>query len=310
MAIAVLTSNETGADSLTDINANFADLDTTKADLASPTFTGTVVLPSTTSIGTVSNTEISYLDGVTSAIQTQINAKGAGTVTSVSVTTSNGVSGSVATSTTTPAISLTLGAITPTTVNGHTFTTGSSTFTGTAGQTYTFPTTTATLARTDAANTFAGVQTMTSPVINTSIELGHATQNTLTASSGVLSIEGVVIPTISSTNTITNKRITKRVVTTTDDATAVIDVDVTDVYQLSAVANATTFTLTGTPTDGQTFIVRYKDAGVAKALTWTGFTAIGVTLPTTTTASKWGYVGVQYNSAASAYHVIAVTTEA
>lgn len=41
---------------------------------------------------------------------------GSGTVTSVSVTTANGVSGSVATATTTPAISLTLGAITPTTV--------------------------------------------------------------------------------------------------------------------------------------------------------------------------------------------------
>jgi hypothetical protein len=43
---------------------------------------------------------------------------GSGTVTSVSVTTANGVSGSVATATTTPAISLTLGAITPTSVNG------------------------------------------------------------------------------------------------------------------------------------------------------------------------------------------------
>jgi hypothetical protein len=102
----------------------------------------------------------------------------------------------------------------------------------------------------------------------------------------------------------------KRVVTTTDDATAVIDVDVTDVYELSAVANNTTFTLTGTATDGQTIVVRYKDAGVSKTLTWTGFTAIGVTLPTATTAGKWGYVGMMYNSAASAWHVIAVTTEA
>ncbi len=41
---------------------------------------------------------------------------GAGTVTSVSVVTANGVSGSVATSTTTPAITLTLGAITPSSV--------------------------------------------------------------------------------------------------------------------------------------------------------------------------------------------------
>ena len=42
---------------------------------------------------------------------------GSGTVTSVSVVTANGVSGSVANATTTPAITLTLGAITPTSVN-------------------------------------------------------------------------------------------------------------------------------------------------------------------------------------------------
>ena len=45
------------------------------APLASPTFTGTVVLPSATSIGTVTNTEIGYLDNVTSAIQTQFTGK-------------------------------------------------------------------------------------------------------------------------------------------------------------------------------------------------------------------------------------------
>jgi predicted nucleic acid-binding Zn-ribbon protein len=46
-----------------------------KAPLASPTFTGTVVLPSATSVGNVSSTEIGFLDGVTSAIQTQLNDK-------------------------------------------------------------------------------------------------------------------------------------------------------------------------------------------------------------------------------------------
>jgi hypothetical protein len=45
------------------------------ATLASPTFTGTVTLPSTTSVGNVSSTELGYLDGVTSALQTQLNAK-------------------------------------------------------------------------------------------------------------------------------------------------------------------------------------------------------------------------------------------
>ena len=40
-----------------------------------PTFTGTVVLPATTTVGSVSATELAYVDGVTSAIQTQLDAK-------------------------------------------------------------------------------------------------------------------------------------------------------------------------------------------------------------------------------------------
>jgi len=45
-----------------------------KAPLASPTFTGTVTLPSTTSIGNISATEINYLDNVTSNVQVQLDA--------------------------------------------------------------------------------------------------------------------------------------------------------------------------------------------------------------------------------------------
>lgn len=59
-----------------------------KADLSAPTFTGTVVLPSTTSIGTVSSTEISYLDGVTSSIQTQLGTASTNLSNHSSATTS------------------------------------------------------------------------------------------------------------------------------------------------------------------------------------------------------------------------------
>ena len=45
------------------------------APIASPTLTGTVGLPADTSIGDVSATEISYLNNVSSAIQTQLDAK-------------------------------------------------------------------------------------------------------------------------------------------------------------------------------------------------------------------------------------------
>jgi hypothetical protein len=58
-----------------------------KSNVASPTFTGTVTLPNTTSIGTVSSTEIGYLDGVTSSVQTQITAAGTALSTHESDTT-------------------------------------------------------------------------------------------------------------------------------------------------------------------------------------------------------------------------------
>lgn len=60
------------------------------APKAAPTFTGTVTLPATTSIGTVSSTELGYVDGVTSAIQTQLDAKAtSATVTSHTSATTN-----------------------------------------------------------------------------------------------------------------------------------------------------------------------------------------------------------------------------
>jgi hypothetical protein len=65
----------TGGGSSGDVTLNVNLASVGSSVLASPTVTGTAVLPSTTSIGDVSATEISYLDGVTSGIQTQLNAK-------------------------------------------------------------------------------------------------------------------------------------------------------------------------------------------------------------------------------------------
>ena len=60
-------------------DANYASTITNalaaKASVTSPSFSGTVSLPPTTSIGSVTGTAISYLDGATSSIQAQINAK-------------------------------------------------------------------------------------------------------------------------------------------------------------------------------------------------------------------------------------------
>jgi len=102
-----------------------------------------------------------------------------------------------------------------------------------------------------------------------------------------------------------------RVVTASDHASAVISIAVTDVYELSAVANNTTFSISGTPYDGQSILVRIKDAGTVKTLTWNSiFSPIGVVLPVATVANKWIIVGAKYNSFAAKFQVLAVGLEA
>jgi hypothetical protein len=70
--LATVTSN---VQTQLDAKLASATASTTYAPLSGPTFTGTVVLPNTTSIGTVDATELAYVNGVTSAIQTQLDAK-------------------------------------------------------------------------------------------------------------------------------------------------------------------------------------------------------------------------------------------
>lgn len=94
--------------------------------LTGTTLNSSVVTSSLTSVGLLSSlsatlastttANVVYYNSSTGVFTYGAVPTGSGTVTSVSVTTANGVSGSVATATTTPAITLTLGAITPTSV--------------------------------------------------------------------------------------------------------------------------------------------------------------------------------------------------
>jgi len=90
-----------------------------------------------------------------------------------------------------------------------------------------------------------------------------------------------------------------------------------DEYALTALANALTISADANtaPADGQRMMFRFKDNGTARALTWTtgatnAFRVVGVTLPTTTVASKLLYVGCIYNAADSRWDAIAVGQEA
>jgi len=97
---------------------------------------------------------------------------------------------------------------------------------------------------------------------------------------------------------LTNKRITKRVVSIASSAAPTPNGDITDIYTITALAEAATFGApTGTPQNGQTLLIRIKDNGTARALSWNAIyrTGTDVALPTTTVISKTMYVGFIYN---------------
>lgn len=145
----------------------------------------------------------------------------------------------------------------------------------------------------------SGLTTASSPQF-ASIELGAATDTTLSRSSaGVLAVEGVAVPTTSSTSTLTNKRITPRVTTITSSATPTVNTDNTDIVNITALAAAITSmttNLSGTPGIGDILVYQIKDNGTARAITWgASFAAKGVALPTTTVISKLLTVSFMWN---------------
>ena len=152
----------------------------------------------------------------------------------------------------------------------------------------------------------AGIVAVTFPVKASGSEINTGTDDAKFATAKAISDS--TITTTTKTQTLTNKRLTKRVASTTDNATAAIDSDSYDEYYLTAIANNTTISVTGTPTAGQTIFIGLKDAGVSKTLTWSSITALGCTLPTATTASKQHIIGLKY--IASAWRAIAVAVEA
>lgn len=68
---------------------------------------------------------------------------------------------------------------------------------------------------------------------------------------------------------------------------------------------------TGTAIDGLGIVIRIKDNGTARAITFdTQYRAIGVTLPTTTVISKVLYIGMIYNATETKWDVVSVVQQA
>jgi len=112
----------------------------------------------------------------------------------------------------------------------------------------------------------------------------------------------------SATATLTNKRITPRVGTTTSSATPTINTDNVDMYGLTAqTVDITSFTtnLSGTPTDGQKLWI-YVVGTAACAIAWgSSFEAGPVALPSTTVTTQRLDVGFVWNAVSNKWRCIA-----
>lgn len=156
---------------------------------------------------------------------------------------------------------------------------------------------------------FTDLEVTNSPTIN-GVAISTTYAPLVSPSLTTPTIGGVAIPSISSTSTLTNKRITKRVLAlSANSATPAINTDSYDVVNItSQTAAITSFTssLTGTPVDGDT--LRISITGTAAvALTWgASFEASTVALPTTTVTTTRLDVGFMWNTATSKWRCSAV----
>ena len=94
--------------------------------------------------------------------------------------------------------------------------------------------------------------------------------------------------------------------------TLTINADSFDCISVTALASALTLTWSGTPVDFQGMIIRLKDNGTARALTFTGakFEAKGTDLPTTTVAGKILTVAFLYDSVTGKFGCVGAQKEA
>lgn len=115
----------------------------------------------------------------------------------------------------------------------------------------------------------------------------------------------ITLPAITGTITLNNSNSQASNTSVTPDITTYSQ------YNFTALAaNLTINAPTGTPYDGQKLTFRFLDNGVSRTLTWnSNYTSIGVTRPTSTTASKTTYVGCTYNANNARWDIVAVTTQ-
>ena len=167
-------------------------------------------------------------------------------------------------------------------ISGATITGNVGQFINLTGVSGTFTTLSGTTTTGTTANFASGVfttQISGATVVATTIELGNASDTTLSRSaSGVLAVEGVVIPSISSTNTLTNKTLTDPAIigTIIEDVFTITDAAAFEVDPGNGSVQLITLGASRTPkatnfVAGESVTLMVND-GTAYTLTWTDAT--------------------------------------
>jgi hypothetical protein len=291
---------------------------------------GTTVSGTTVTGNIVQGTTVQGVSGTfTSLTGTTTSGTTANFVSGVFTTQVSGttVTGTTAQFTTGTFVSLTGTTITGTTINGVTVASTTGTFGSLTGTTTTG--TTANFVTGNFSTSVSGVTVLGTTGTFTSLTGTTISGQTYIASGGVTFVteSGNIrpyglysFPAATSTygfRLVTNgdgttawENRTKSVSATATTGTLTPDSNTTDIFIASGLTGAVTFAApTGSPANGQKLLIRIKDNGTARALTWTtsagGYRVIGIVLPTTTVSNKTIYVGCIYNSADSFWDSVA-----
>lgn len=127
-----------------------------------------------------------------------------------------------------------------------------------------------------------------------------------------VSITGGALANVTISNgTQSGTRVNPRVISIATAANITPTGNTADQYNVTALdTNATVEAPSGTPVAGQKIIIRIKDNGVVRNLTWNAiYRVIGTTLPVVTISNKTTYVGCIWNSNDNFWDVVGVAQE-
>lgn len=158
-----------------------------------------------------------------------------------------------------------------------------------------------------------------SNIVFVAINVGtYSAGNGLSQSGNQFSINTAITMDLSTAQVGTNKDFSsttntlKKVTTNTSTATPTPtgDADFNHYYLSALATNATFAAPSGTPKEGNSLVIRITPDATPRTLAFNAiFRAVGITLPTTTVASKTIYLGATYNSTATKWDVNAYALE-